>query len=72
MTGSHYSQGLYILLIDKEKIKMLRQMKIKQVHFAGDRYQDKKEIVPKFKEFKELTGWGKRKQYTIPSRILNE
>ena len=55
------SQGLDIRLMDKEKIKMLRQMKIKQVHFAWDRYQDKKEIVPKFKEFKELTGWDKRK-----------
>ncbi len=55
------SQGLDIRLMDKEKIKMLRQMKIKQVHFAWDRYEDKKEIVPKFKEFKELTGWDKRK-----------
>lgn len=56
-----FSQGLDIRLMDREKIKMLRQMKIKQVHFAWDRYQDKKEIVPKFKEFKELTGWDKRK-----------
>lgn len=56
-----FSQGLDIRLMDRKKIKMLRQMKIKQVHFAWDRYQDKKEIVPKFKEFKELTGWDKRK-----------
>lgn len=46
---------------------MLRQMKIKQVHFAWDKYQDKKEIVPKFKEFKELTGWDKRK---LPVYVL--
>lgn len=56
-----FSQGLDIRLMDRKKIKMLRQMKIKQVHFAWDKYQDKKEIVPKFKEFKELTGWDKRK-----------
>ena len=56
-----FSQGLDIRLMDKEKTEMLRQMKIKQVHFAWDRYEDKKEIVPKFKEFKELTGWDKRK-----------
>lgn len=62
-----FSQGLDIRLIDKEKIRMLRQMKIKQVHFAWDRYQDKKEIVPKFKEFKELTGWDKRK---LPVYVL--
>lgn len=62
-----FSQGLDIRLMDKEKIKMLRQMKIKQVHFAWDRYEDKKEIVPKFKEFKELTGWDKRK---LPVYVL--
>ncbi len=62
-----FSQGLDIRLMDKEKIKMLMQMKIKQVHFAWDRYQDKKEIVPKFKEFKELTGWDKRK---LPVYVL--
>lgn len=61
------SQGLDIRLMDKEKIKMLRQMKIKQVHFAWDRYEDKKEIVPKFKEFKEITGWDKRK---LPVYVL--
>ena len=62
-----FSQGLDIRLMDKEKIKMLRQMKIKQVHFAWDRYEDKKEIVPKFKEFKEITGWDKRK---LPVYVL--
>lgn len=62
-----FSQGLDIRLMDKEKTEMLRQMKIKQVHFAWDRYQYKKEIVPKFKEFKELTGWDKRK---LPVYVL--
>lgn len=62
-----FSQGLDIRLMDREKIKMLRQMKIKQVHFAWDRYEDKKEIVPKFKEFKEITGWDKRK---LPVYVL--
>lgn len=62
-----FSQGLDIRLMNKEKIKMLRQMKIKQVHFAWDRYEDKKEIVPKFKEFKEFTGWDKHK---LPVYVL--
>ncbi len=62
-----FSQGLDIRLMDRKKIKMLRQMKIKQVHFAWDKYQDKREIVPKFKEFKELTGWDKRK---LPVYVL--
>jgi len=62
-----FSQGLDIRLVDKEKINMLRQMKIKQVHFAWDRYQDKNIVVPKFKEFKNLTGWDKRK---LPVYVL--
>ncbi len=40
---------------------MIRRMKIKQVHFAWDRYEDKGSIVPKFKMFRERTGWGYQK-----------
>ncbi|HIY02709.1 MAG TPA: hypothetical protein IAA26_12850 [Candidatus Blautia faecipullorum] len=36
-------------------------MKIKQIHFAWDRYEDKEQILPRFRMFKELTGWDKRK-----------
>lgn len=36
-------------------------MKIKQIHFAWDRYEDKDKIVPQFKMFKQLTGWDNRK-----------
>ena len=47
--------------MDKEKIKVLRQMKIKQVHFAWDNYGDREVIVPKLKEFAEITGWSRKK-----------
>lgn len=56
-----FSQGLDIHLMDREKTEMIRRMKIKQIHFAWDRYEDKEEIVPKFKMFAELTGWDFRK-----------
>ena len=36
-------------------------MKIKQIHFAWDRYEDKDKIVPKFEMFKRQTGWDYRK-----------
>lgn len=36
-------------------------MKIKQIHFAWDNYSDKDMIVPKFKQFKKITKWDKRK-----------
>lgn len=56
-----FSQGCDIRIMTKEKVSMLCEMKIKQIHFAWDRYEDKDMIVPKFGEFKEITGWDKRK-----------
>lgn len=56
-----FSQGVDIRLMTEEKAEMIRQIKVKNIHFAWDRYQDKEFIVPKLKMFKELTGWDKRK-----------
>ena len=49
------NQGLDIRLMTEEKAEMIKQMKIKELHFAWDRYEDKDIIVPKFKMFKEIT-----------------
>lgn len=56
-----FSQGLRIHMMTEEKAEMLKQMKVKQVHFAWDKYEDKEIVVPKFKQFKEITQWDKRK-----------
>ena len=56
-----FSQGCDIRLMTPEKINVLQQMKIKQIHFAWDRYEEKDIIVPKFQQFKEATGWDYRK-----------
>lgn len=56
-----FSQGCDIRIMTEEKISLLQQMKIKQIHFAWDRYEDKEMIVPKFEKFKRLTGWDYRK-----------
>ena len=56
-----FTQGCDIRIMTKEKIKYISQMKIKNIHFAWDRYEDKETIVPKFEEFKRITGWDKRK-----------
>lgn len=56
-----FSQGVSIKCMTAQKAGMLQKMKIKQVHFAWDRYEDKEMIVQKFQEFKEATGWDKRK-----------
>lgn len=56
-----FSQGCDIRLMTPEKVYMLQQMKIERIHFAWDNYQNRDMIVPKFREFKKLTGWDKRK-----------
>lgn len=56
-----FSQGVDIRLMTEEKAEMIKQIKIKNIHFAWDRYEDKEKIVPKLKEFKRVTQWDKRK-----------
>ena len=56
-----FSQGCDIRIMTEEKAEYIKQMKIKQIHFAWDRYQDKDIIVPKFQMFQKLTGWDRRK-----------
>jgi len=56
-----FSQGLDIRLMTQEKAELLKQVRVKRVHFAWDKYCDKNAIVPKLKEFKEFTGWDIRK-----------
>lgn len=55
------NQGIDIRIMTEEKADMIKKMRVDSVHFAWDRYEDKKRIVPKFKAFKEITGWPARK-----------
>ena len=55
------NQGLDIRLMTEEKAEMISKLKVKAVHFAWDRYEDKDIILPKFKMFKGITKWGYRK-----------
>lgn len=55
-----FNQGLDIRLMTPEKAEMLKQIKIKSIHFAWDRYEDKDIILPKFKMFKDITGIRER------------
>ena len=49
----NFNQGLDIRMMNEEKAEMLSQIPIKAIHFAWDRYDDKKLIQPKFKIFRE-------------------
>jgi hypothetical protein len=48
-------------LMTEEKAELLKQMKVKTVHFALDNWNEYETAIPKFKAFKEITGWDKRK-----------
>ena len=49
------NQGLDIRMMTEEKVRMLNRVRIKQIHFAWDRYQDRDVVLPKFKMFSELS-----------------
>ena len=56
-----FSQGLDIRMMTEEKAEMLKQFKVKSVHFAWDRYEDKDIVLPKLQKFKDISQWDRRK-----------
>ena len=55
------NQGIDIRLMNEEKALMFSQLKIKNIHFAWDNYEDRELILPKFRMFKEISGWSYQK-----------
>lgn len=56
-----FNQGLDVRMITDKNLELLRQCKLKTIHFAYDRYEDKKIVEPKLKAFKEATGYKRGK-----------
>ena len=65
-----FNQGLDIRMMTKEKIDLLNQIRIKQIHFAWDRYQDKDVVLPKLQMFSEQSRMKHMKD-TIVYTIVN-
>lgn len=61
-----FNQGLDIRLMTEEKAQMLNQIKIKEIHFAWDRYEDKDLILEKLKMYAEI---GKFKPHNHHANI---
>lgn len=57
----NFNQGVDIRLMTKEKAEMFRQVKVKHVHFAFDKWEDREIVQPRLKEFAEITGWDRHK-----------
>lgn len=53
-----FSQGLDISLVTEEKAYMISKMKVNNIHFAWDRYEDRGIVLPKFEMFKKHTKLG--------------
>lgn len=62
-----FNQGVDIRLMSEEKAEMISKIKVKRIHFAYDRYQDRDVIEPKFRIFKERTGW---KEWKVAVYVL--
>lgn len=56
-----FNQGVDIRVMTAEKAEYIKRMRIKMLHFAWDRYEDKDTILPRFKTFREITGWDRHK-----------
>lgn len=60
-----FNQGLDIRLMTKEKVEMLNQIRIKEIHFAWDKYSDKDFILPKLRLFAEHSKMSKAKTHSV-------
>lgn len=60
-TGSRieFNGGLDIRLINDRNIEKIKQLKLKCIHFAFDRYSDKDVVMKNLKLFKDATGYDK-------------
>lgn len=56
-----FTQGCDIRIMTRDMADCIRKMKIKRIHFAWDRYEEKDIVIPKFKIFREVTGWDHHK-----------
>ena len=56
-----FTQGIDIRTMTVQKAELIKQMRVKSIHFAWDRYEDKEKILPKFALFRDITGWDKNK-----------
>ena len=66
-----FNQGLDIRMMTEEKARMLGEIKIKQIHFAWDRYEDKHIVLPKFRLFADTYPKRMTAHNTIVYTIVN-
>lgn len=66
-----FNQGIDIRLITEKNIELLKQIRLKNIHFAFDRYQDKDIIEPRLRRFVHETGFNKDRGHVTVYILCN-
>lgn len=66
-----FNQGLDIRMMTEEKALMLDRIRIKEIHFAWDRYEDKDKVLPKLKLYAEVSKHSPRTHNSIVYTLVN-
>jgi hypothetical protein len=66
-----FNQGLDIRLMTEEKAEMLGRIKVKEIHFAWDRYEDRDKILPKLQMFARVTKQRPHSHNAIVYTLVN-
>ena len=66
-----FNQGLDVRFITDKNLELLRQIRLDNIHFAYDRWQDKDIIEPKLRAFVEQTGYNRGKGHTMCYILVN-
>lgn len=66
-----FNQGLDIRMMTEEKALMLDRIRIKEIHFAWDRYEDKDKVLPKLKLYAEVSKHSPHAHNAIVYTLVN-
>lgn len=56
-----FNQGLDVRLMNERNLALIKDVKVKGLHIAYDKYDQKDIIEPKMKAFKEITGFNRNR-----------
>lgn len=66
-----FNQGLDIRLMTEQKALMLEKVRIKEIHFAWDRYEDKDKVLPKLRLYAEVNSHKPHQHNSIVYTLVN-
>ncbi len=65
------NQGLDIRMMTEEKAEMLGRIRMKEIHFAWDRYEDKDKVLPRLEMFASVTNLKPSAHKAIVFTLVN-